>query len=87
MRRQRRLGSGSVDGPSPPPPAQIGVTRSGTITTQMHVLENCIRKELDAVAPRVFAVLRPLKVCSISAASRVLLLLRRWLRKPCRGGV
>ena len=28
----------------------------------MHVLENCIRKELDAVAPRIFAVLKPLKV-------------------------
>jgi len=41
---------------------QIGVTRSGTITTQMHVLENCIRNELDVTARRAFAVLRPLKV-------------------------
>ncbi|EKX45885.1 hypothetical protein GUITHDRAFT_163164 [Guillardia theta CCMP2712] len=41
---------------------QIGVTRSGTITTQMHVLENCIRTELDLSARRVFAVVRPLKV-------------------------
>ncbi len=28
----------------------------------MHVLENCIRNELDATAKRAFAVLRPLKV-------------------------
>ena len=41
---------------------QIGVTRSGTVTTQMHVLENCIRREMDETALRAFAVLRPLKV-------------------------
>jgi len=41
---------------------QIGVTRSGTVTIQMPLLENCIRMELDVSAPRRFAVLRPLKV-------------------------
>jgi len=41
---------------------QIGVTRAGTITTQMHVLENCIRLELDVGAPRRFAVIKPLRV-------------------------
>mmetsp|Transcript_12012 Transcript_12012/g.28038 ORF Transcript_12012/g.28038 Transcript_12012/m.28038 type:complete len:639 (-) Transcript_12012:27-1943(-) len=40
----------------------IGVTRSGTITTQMPALENCIRVELDVTAPRRFAVVKPLKV-------------------------
>ena len=40
----------------------IGVTRSGTVTTQTHVLENCIRKEMDETALRAFAVLKPLKV-------------------------
>mmetsp|Transcript_58856 Transcript_58856/g.139034 ORF Transcript_58856/g.139034 Transcript_58856/m.139034 type:complete len:703 (+) Transcript_58856:71-2179(+) len=41
---------------------QIGVTRAGSITTAMHVLENCIRNELDVTANRAFAVLKPLKV-------------------------
>jgi glutaminyl-tRNA synthetase len=41
---------------------QIGVTRSGTVSTQMHVLENCVRKEMDETAARAFAVVHPLKV-------------------------
>ncbi|MEJ2577101.1 MAG: glutamine--tRNA ligase, partial [Gammaproteobacteria bacterium] len=40
---------------------RIGVTKAeGTV--QMGLLENCIREDLDATAPRRMAVLRPLKV-------------------------
>ncbi|MDX1513984.1 MAG: glutamine--tRNA ligase/YqeY domain fusion protein, partial [Gammaproteobacteria bacterium] len=41
--------------------ARIGVTRKDNLI-ELGVLENCLREELDAVAPRVMAVLRPLKI-------------------------
>jgi len=40
---------------------RIGVTKSDGVT-EMGLLENCIREDLDAGAPRRMAVLRPLKV-------------------------
>ncbi|GAB6040612.1 glutamine--tRNA ligase/YqeY domain fusion protein [Endothiovibrio diazotrophicus] len=40
---------------------RIGVTKSDA-TTEMGLLENCIREDLDAHAPRRMAVLHPLKV-------------------------
>jgi glutaminyl-tRNA synthetase len=40
---------------------QIGVAKADSII-DMVVLENCIREELNKTAPRVMAVLRPLKV-------------------------
>jgi len=40
---------------------KVGVTRSMN-TSKMQVLEGCIRDELDATAPRRFAVMEPLKV-------------------------
>ena len=40
---------------------RIGVTKSDA-TTEMGLLENCIREDLDANAPRRMAVLHPLKV-------------------------
>jgi glutaminyl-tRNA synthetase len=40
---------------------QIGVAKADSIV-DMVVLENCIRQELNKTAPRVMAVLRPLKV-------------------------
>jgi len=40
---------------------RIGVTKSDN-SVEMGVLENCIREDLDATAPRRMAVLRPLKV-------------------------
>jgi glutaminyl-tRNA synthetase len=40
---------------------RIGVTKSDN-TVEMGVLENCIREDLDAHAPRRMAVLHPLKV-------------------------
>ena len=40
---------------------RIGVGKSDSVI-DMSVLEDCVREELDAVAPRAMAVLRPLKV-------------------------
>jgi glutaminyl-tRNA synthetase len=40
---------------------RIGVTRNDNLI-EMGVLENCVREALDTQAPRVMAVLRPLKV-------------------------
>ena len=40
---------------------QIGVTKSDN-RVEMGVLENCIRQDLDACAPRRMAVLKPLKI-------------------------
>ncbi|HIA07784.1 MAG TPA: glutamine--tRNA ligase/YqeY domain fusion protein [Chromatiaceae bacterium] len=40
---------------------RIGITKSGN-TIEMGVLENCIREDLNANAPRAMAVLNPLKV-------------------------
>ena len=41
--------------------ASVGITKKANII-EMGVLENCIREDLDPVAPRAMAVLRPLKV-------------------------
>ena len=41
--------------------ASVGITKKSNII-EMGVLENCIREDLDPVAPRAMAVLRPLKV-------------------------
>lgn len=40
---------------------RIGVSRSDSCV-DMSLLENCVREELDATAPRAMAVLRPLRV-------------------------
>lgn len=40
---------------------QIGVSKADSII-ELNVLENCLREELNKTAPRVMAVLRPLKV-------------------------
>ena len=40
---------------------EIGVTRAA-MTAKMSLLENIARRELDALAPRRFAVLRPLRI-------------------------
>ena len=40
---------------------EVGITKKNT-TIDVGVLENCVREDLDARAPRVMAVLRPLKV-------------------------
>jgi glutaminyl-tRNA synthetase len=40
---------------------RIGVSRSDSCV-DMSLLENCVREDLDATAPRAMAVLRPLKV-------------------------
>ncbi len=40
---------------------QIGVSKTDSII-ELNVLENCLREELNKTAPRVMAVLRPLKV-------------------------
>jgi hypothetical protein len=50
----------------------------------MHVLENCIRNELDVTANRAFAVLKPLKARSNTPPTHVELLLL--LPKPAPGG-
>ena len=49
----------------------------------MHVLENCIRNELDVTANRAFDVLKPLKARSTAPPARVELLL---LPRPALGG-
>ncbi|MDZ7753951.1 MAG: glutamine--tRNA ligase/YqeY domain fusion protein [Gammaproteobacteria bacterium] len=40
---------------------RVGVTKADAMV-EMGVLENCVREDLDAAAPRAMAVLRPLKV-------------------------
>ncbi len=40
---------------------RIGISKSNS-TTEMFILEDCVRQELDAKAPRVMGVLRPLRV-------------------------
>ncbi len=40
---------------------RVGVTKADAMV-EMGVLENCVREDLDATAPRAMAVLRPLKV-------------------------
>jgi glutaminyl-tRNA synthetase len=41
--------------------SRVGITRKDNLV-ELGVLENCIREDLDPVAPRVMAVLRPLKL-------------------------
>ena len=41
--------------------SRVGITRKDNVV-ELGVLENCIREHLDPVAPRVMAVLRPLKL-------------------------
>ena len=41
--------------------AAVGITKKANII-EMGVLENCIREDLEPIAPRAMAVLRPLKV-------------------------
>jgi glutaminyl-tRNA synthetase len=41
--------------------ASVGITKKANII-EMGVLENCLREDLDPIAPRAMAVLRPLKV-------------------------
>lgn len=41
--------------------ASVGVTRSANVI-EMDALENCIREELNPIAPRAMAVINPLKV-------------------------
>lgn len=43
------------------PVLQVGVTVSQTMT-EPHLLESCVREVLNDTAPRVMAVLEPLKV-------------------------
>ena len=40
---------------------RVGISKSNS-TTEMYILEDCIRQELDSKAPRAMGVLRPLKV-------------------------
>jgi glutaminyl-tRNA synthetase len=41
--------------------SRVGITRKDNLV-EIGVLENCIREDLDPIAPRVMAVLRPLKL-------------------------
>ncbi len=41
--------------------SRIGITKKETVI-EMSLLENCVREELDRTAPRVMAILKPLKL-------------------------